>query len=234
MKYFLHDSSAMEDEKVSKLFVKFGYEGVGLFYAALEKLAKQEKPIDTDVLKYQLKVGKKLNKCWEFMESLGVILSNNGETFNKQLLKFSEKYQIKKEKNAERISEWRKNQEVIENVTHYKTVSNTPKDNISKVNVSKEINNTGGKPPKSFKLFSEDDFYNEVFYFKNFDEDLLKGFFNYWKEKSPTGKMKFQLQKTWETNLRLQTWQRNQYERNQKNNTGNANNSAVGRDFKAD
>ena len=76
--------------------MKFGYEGLGLFYTLLEKIAKQEKPVKTSVLKSQLKVGKRLEKCWNFMEEIDIISSNNGETFNKQLLNFSEKYQIKK------------------------------------------------------------------------------------------------------------------------------------------
>lgn len=137
MKYFLHDSNAFEDEKVCMLFMEYGYEGLGLFYTILEKLAKQEKPINTNVLKMQLKVGKKLEKCWNFMESIDIISSNNGETFNKQLLNFSEKYKIKKEKNLERISQWRENQLDSENVTHYKSVRNAPKVNKSKVKESK-------------------------------------------------------------------------------------------------
>lgn len=141
MKYFLHDSSSFDDEKITQLYIKFGYEGLGLFYTILEKLALQEKPVLTDVLKHQLKIGKRLNKIWCFMEEIGIISSNNGETFNKQLLNFSEKYQIKKQKNAKRISQWRKNQEDSESVTRYEHVRNTPKDNISKVKRSKVLNN---------------------------------------------------------------------------------------------
>ena len=137
MKYFLHDSNAFEDEKVCMLFMEYGYEGLGLFYTILEKLAKQEKPINTSVLKMQLKVGKKLEKCWNFMESIDIISSNNGETFNKQLLNFSEKYKIKKEKNLERIKQWRDNQEVTENVTHYNNVRNADKEKKRKVKESK-------------------------------------------------------------------------------------------------
>jgi len=134
----MHDSNSFNDEKITELFMNFGYEGLGLFYTLLEKLASQEKPIKTNVLKSQLKVGKKLEKCWKFMESLKLIHTNNGETFNKQLLNYSEKYVIKKEKNAKRISEWRENQKVEENVTCNKSVRNAPKDNISKDNISKE------------------------------------------------------------------------------------------------
>ena len=138
MKYYLHDSNSFSDEKISELFINFGYEGLGLFYTLLEKLAAQEKPIKTNVLKSQLKVGKKLNKCWSFMEEIELISSNNGETFNKQLLNFSGKYAIKKEKNAKRISEWREKQTVTENVTHYEHVCNNDKVKESKVNVIKE------------------------------------------------------------------------------------------------
>jgi hypothetical protein len=127
----------MDDEKVSELFKEFGYEGTGLFHAILEKLAKQEKPIKTDILKYQLKVGKRLEKCWSFMESLGIISSNNGDTFNKQLLNYAESYQIKKEKTAKKVSEWRENQKNKETVTGYETVSNPPKVKESKVKESK-------------------------------------------------------------------------------------------------
>lgn len=133
MKYFLHDTNSFNDEKITELYVNFGYEGLGLFYTILEKLALQEKPVKTHVLKHQLNVGRRLEKCWSFMEEIDIISSSNGETFNKQLLKFSEKYQIKKEKNAKRISEWRDSQLVTENVTHYESVRNAPKVKKSKV-----------------------------------------------------------------------------------------------------
>lgn len=135
MKYFLHDTASFEDEKISELFINFGYEGLGLFYTLIEKMARQEKPIKTSVLKHQCKVGKKLEKCWAFLEEIDLISSNNGETFNKQLLNFSEKYQIKKEKNAKRISQWRDKQALAENVTHSERLCNTPKVKKSKVNV---------------------------------------------------------------------------------------------------
>jgi hypothetical protein len=43
MKYYLHDSNSFNDEKITELFIKFGYEGLGLFYTCLEKFAQQEK-----------------------------------------------------------------------------------------------------------------------------------------------------------------------------------------------
>lgn len=137
MKYFLHDSNAFNDDKVTELYIKFGYEGLGLFYTMLEKFAAQEKPIKTLVLKKQLNVGKKLEKCWNFLEEIGLIQSTNGETFNERILNFAGTYKIKSEKNAERVSQWRENQAVAKNVTHYESVRNAPKVKESKVNRSK-------------------------------------------------------------------------------------------------
>jgi len=138
MKYFLHDTSSFDDEKITELYLNFGYEGLGLFYTMLEKIARQEKPIKTEVLKAQLHVGKKLDKCWRFMEEIGLISSTNDDTFNERLLNFSESYEIKKEKTRKKVSEWRERQRNDKNVTGYETVSNPPKVKLSKVNKEKE------------------------------------------------------------------------------------------------
>ena len=55
MKYFLHDTNSFNDDKITELYIKFGYEGLGLFYTILEKFANQEKPIKTIVLKKAVK-----------------------------------------------------------------------------------------------------------------------------------------------------------------------------------
>lgn len=153
----MHDTSAFEDEKVTELFLNYGYEGVGLFYVFLEKIGKHEKPVKTAVLKSQLKVGKKLEKCWNFMEEIGLISSNNGETFNKQLLNFSEKFQIKSEKNKKRISQWRENQALAENVTRSESVRNAGKEKIITDNIITDNNNDSSfkKEAKSANDFSE-------------------------------------------------------------------------------
>lgn len=137
MKYFLHDTSAFQDEKISQLFIKFGYEGIGLFFTLLEKIALQEKPVNSLVLKKQLFIGKKLEKCWNFMEEIDLISTKNGETFNENLLKFSEKYKIKKEKTREKVSQWRDKQKDKKNVTGYVPDCNPPKVKESKVKESK-------------------------------------------------------------------------------------------------
>lgn len=209
MKYYLHDSTSFNDEKITELYLEFGYEGLGLFYTILEKLALQEKPIKTIVLKHQLNVGKKLEKCWKFMEEIDLISSNNGETFNKQLLNFSEKYQIKKEKNAKRISEWRENQTVSENVTHYESVSNAPKVKESKVKESKvNISFSEMLSPHLEELGNEYD-----------------NFFSYWTEKNAKGKERWECEKFFDISRRIKTWMGNKSKFNQ---NGNSNDKQLG------
>lgn len=147
MKYYLHDTNSLTDEKVTLLFIEFGYEAVGLFYVILEKLALQEKPVSEKVLKTQLKIGKRLTKQLNYMYEIGILSIKNGDVFNENILKFSQKYQIKKEKTRIRVSEWRESQGDKKNVTSYKRVRNTPKVKESKVKENKEI-----KKPKNHKI----------------------------------------------------------------------------------
>jgi len=78
MKYFQHNTQSFQDEKITQLFINFGYEGLGLFYTILEKLAYQESPLKTEVLKSQLRIGKKLGKIWKFLEEIELISTKNG------------------------------------------------------------------------------------------------------------------------------------------------------------
>lgn len=135
MKYYMHDTNSFSDDKITDLYMNFGYEGLGLFYTLLERLAYHEKPIKTSVLKAQLKVGKKLNKCWTFMEEIELISSKDGETFNENILKNTENYQNKKEKNKEKISEWREKQKIKNTVTGNVLIGNLPNEIVSKENI---------------------------------------------------------------------------------------------------
>ena len=54
------------------------------------------------------------------------------------------------------------------------------------------------------------DFVNEVLSF-NYDKSILNGFIDYWTEPNKSNtKMKWELNKTWKTALRLKTWAANQ------------------------
>ncbi len=153
MKYYLHSTSYIEDEKVAELFINHGYEGVGLFYVLREKLAKHEKPIKTNVLKHQLKVGKKLEKIWKFLEEIELISSNNGETFCEESLNNIEMFKEKNEKTKIRVAKFRENQRLKNNVTRNDTECNAY--NLTKLNLTKPnkdiINNISAEQSSAYK-----------------------------------------------------------------------------------
>jgi len=214
MKYFLHDSNAFNDEKITMIYMKYGFEGLGLFYTILEKLAAQEKPVLESVLKTQLNIRKKLEKQLHFMYEINVLSLRNGCVFNENLLNFSEKYQIKKEKNRKRISEWREKQIDTNNVTCYEHVRNTPKVKESKVKESKEKN----------KIERENDFNEKVKKLvselkdsKFWTEKNILNFCNYWTQANDNSeKMHFEKQKTFDLKKRLAFWESNSYNQNKK------------------
>ncbi len=57
---------------------------------------------------------------------------------------------------------------------------------------------------------TEQEFKNEVFLFKEYDNKILDQFFDYWSEPNKKGKMKWELEKTWELKRRLARWFNNQ------------------------
>jgi hypothetical protein len=80
----------------------------------------------------------------------------------------------------------------------------------SKVKESKVLEGAAAPVKKSFKEFTQQDFIDELANFKDkYPKDMLNAFYKYWKEKSANGKMRFQLEKTWEIDLRLDKWKRN-------------------------
>lgn len=66
---------------------------------------------------------------------------------------------------------------------------------------------------KSVKPIKErfNSFFEDVWGFvSEYDESVLNGFISYWTEKNKSKtKMRFELQKTWDTKRRLETWNRN-------------------------
>lgn len=62
---------------------------------------------------------------------------------------------------------------------------------------------------QSFKKMNEEQFYKQLAGFKDkFPKDMLRQFYDYWREQSASGLMRFQLEKTWNTSLRLMRWQK--------------------------
>jgi DNA replication protein DnaD len=74
-------------------------------------------------------------------------------------------------------------------------------------NNDKNVNSAVAQKNKSYKKWNREEFIEDLKIHKEMaDQTTLNAFFKYWSEKSADGRMKFQLEKTWETNLRLSNW----------------------------
>lgn len=65
--------------------------------------------------------------------------------------------------------------------------------------------------PKTFKQLTEEEFKHSLIEFVEiFGKKTVRAFFEYWSEKDSKGKMKFQLNQTWDSKRRLTTWKGNE------------------------
>ena len=96
--------------------------------------------------------------------------------------------------------------------TRYITLINNPSKQKLTDNTNININNTNITYSNRDPLLNRSvKFYEQVHQVTDIAEDILNEFIDYWTEpnKSKT-KMRFELQKTWDLNRRLQTWIKNE------------------------
>lgn len=76
----------------------------------------------------------------------------------------------------------------------------------------------GAPEQKNFKLLTETEFYDQLKPFVGtYKPEMLRAFYNHWSEKNAKGKMKFQLEPTWELSKRLIKWRDNDEKFNSSN-----------------
>jgi hypothetical protein len=102
----------------------------------------------------------------------------------------------------------------VESVQHKEQVSTNPTDNVNdSVSDNDSVNdilNIAKAIKSNFKKWTARDFAEDIKIHKqNYDKDMLLAFYDYWIEVDGNGKMKFQFQATWQTNLRLARWSKN-------------------------
>ena len=215
--YFSHDSNARNDEKILAVRMRLGVEGYGIYFMILERLRDESDNMsikDYNILAFDFRVSADKVKTviedfelFEFTEDNKFFYSKRMMNNMKMKNEKSEKARLSAEKR------WNKT-ETDANALRTHSEGNAIKESKVKENKLKEniVDSppNGSTPTKSFKQFSETDFTNEIQqYLSIFGKDLCNQFFAYWTEQSASGKMKFQLEKTWNTKRRLDTWKRN-------------------------
>ena len=86
-----------------------------------------------------------------------------------------------------------------------KFLNNLSATNFTSINKNKEIRINNKDISYTKRL---ENFYNEVFSF-DYTQETLTDFYEYWTEQNKSKRMRFELQKTWNTNLRLKNWAKN-------------------------
>jgi hypothetical protein len=111
-------------------------------------------------------------------------------------------------------------------ICNYDTYQDTPNPNPTTNKHKPNANQTQSHPNKNDKNDNNENneknllaerqlnFRNEVFSFSYvYHETMLQKFYDYWSEKTRVGyKMKMETQKTWETQKRLATWSKNNFD----------------------
>ena len=132
-------------------------------------------------------------KCLKTLKTLGVIETKRKGIPAKQYFKINEANLLK-------IISCLKNEQLV-----LSKLNNLSVKNETTINNNKEIRITN-----NIISNRRNDFVFEVLSF-DYDESILNGFIDYWTEPNKSNtKMKFELNKTWKTELRLKTWAANQ------------------------
>lgn len=145
-----------------------------------------------------------------------IIESFDGSIYIKFLSIQLQEFENTRSQNSENAKKrWQKHHEQKDSCERNATASNPQceTDAIREDKIREEnINNT---PPsakqKSFKSLTEDEFKGTLIPFvQQFGKKTVREFFDYWTEPTPSGKMRFQLEKAWDAKRRLTTWKRNE------------------------
>jgi hypothetical protein len=202
--YFSHDYNARNDRKMIRMRQKLKMEGVGVYWSLIEMLYEDGGKISlSDVPSIADELRVKEGMLDQLITSFG-LFDNDGQVFWSDSVKRRlDKRLEKSEKARESVRKRWQNTNVLR--TNYD--SNTIKESKGKESKGNIV--VGAIAPPSYKNWGEEEFKSDIAkYLDDFGRDACNAFFKYWSEKSASGKMKFQLERTWETKKRLETWQR--------------------------
>jgi hypothetical protein len=81
---------------------------------------------------------------------------------------------------------------------------------VSKDLAKSASNSKGNSISKSSLEIRKEKFKDEIFRFSDYGNEILKEFFDYWAEPNRSkSKMRFEMEKTWDTSRRLKLWEKN-------------------------
>lgn len=171
----------------------------------------------------------------ELFRRIGLVqILDNGEIYLSQLQKMIGSAvgdEHLRESNRLRQQRFREKQKMLSQcdnnvtITLHRNVEIENRDNIEKETISKDIVKKKNVTNATTLTQRRDDFYNSLIPFlEKYEKEMMREFFEYWSEPNQTKtKMRFEMEKTWDTSRRLATWAKRD---NNFNNNGQRFNSA--------
>jgi hypothetical protein len=223
--YFPHDFNARNDEKIVAVRLKYGMEGYGVYFAILERLGESSDYIhvkDYNIISFDLRVGNSLVKS--IIEDFGLFeFTEDGKhfysvSFNERMKPLNDLRE--KRSNAGKAGmekRWKLKQTDNSVITVLSKTDNKPVTKDCDFITEKIEESNKEKPPKGGKkkdaaiaatLVRDLEFYHSLIPFVGqYTREMIREFYDYWREKTKSGgRMRFELQPTWELPKRLATW----------------------------
>jgi hypothetical protein len=202
--YFDHDYNARNDLKILELRSVFGWEGYGLFWALIETLCEQAGHIKREALT-GLSLGLSTDKALlikliDFCIEVSLLYEDEEGIFSSRTLEHLGYRKM--------LSDYGKKGGRPKNEDNEKPALSTPLASLKPVKERKEEESIGkNRKEEQSKEEREKEFRKQVFSFnQKYSDKMLLAFFNYWSEKSKSGKMRWEMEKTYEIEKRLVTW----------------------------
>jgi hypothetical protein len=216
--YFSHDYNVRTDDKIKKLLVKHSMLGYGIYWAIVENLYNNTNvlQLDYESISYELHADIKVVKSVIHDFDLFIVLQ---ETFSSNSVQRRlDERNSKSIKAKESISKRWGNTNVIRTNNECNTIKERKGKEI-KGKEKKESGETSSPTPsvsldekkeklilrkKEFGLSLQD-------FSDDFPKDMITAFYRYWTEPNRSfTKLKFELERTWDTKRRLDVWQSNE------------------------
>lgn len=233
--YFSHDYNCRADAKIKRLLVRHGYEGYGIFWAIIEDLYNNANalPLDYESIAFDLRTD--CDKVKSILNDFDLFVIS-GDTFSslsveRRLYERNEKSVKAKLSAQERWNRVRNDANALRPQSDRNAIKESKgKESKGKENNTSLIESIGADAPtptipKAVKTFQEREihFYGSIAAYKEiYPKEMLRAFYDYWREPNKSGsKMRWELEKTWHLNLRLQKWANNDFNKPKANGTTN-------------
>jgi len=225
--YFPHDSNARNDNRIIAVRMKYGAEGYGIYFMIIEKMrecADYKCVKDYNVIAFDLRVDASIVKS--IVEDFGLfVFTDDGKyIYSESLLqRMNPLDELRKKRSDAGKSGMEKRWKSTELQQTYNTVITNLQDfdnNKSKVNKVKENNKSSeclNAHTREHTQESDFEIRKSLFYnqcaslVEKFGKKIVREFFDYWTEPNKShSRMRFELERTWDLEKRLQTWDKNE------------------------